>query len=257
MAMDKIQKLLAIVEKKVEESEKKEKSEKVEEGGQANDPNDSGSNSYVAKEEEIETTKIVEESEVPATSSVQTDEKSDHTESPEQQQVPSNSETEEIGEQQQQKQLEDTIKMLGSSANSVDDLKVGAQILYLYCLNISKNPTVPRYRKIYTNNNTFRKKVGILVGAKEFLSAVGFVERTNFFEWSQSTTDDTSLATKSRLDFALVALELLKNGTKTKEDDDKSLPLVESNEIAPEANELLPDAGLKASADLGKCIELN
>ena len=253
MAMDKIQELLAIVEKKVEESEK---NEKVEEGGQANDPNVTGNNSYVAKEEEIETTKIVDEFEVPATSSAQTDEKSELSESPEQQQVPSNSETEETGEQQQQKQLEDTIKTLGSSANSVDDLKVGAQILYLYCLNISKNPTVPRYRKIYTNNNTFRKKVGVLVGAKEFLSAVGFVERTNFFEWSQSTTDDTSLASKSRLDFALVALELLKNGTKTKEDDDKSLPLVESKEIAPEANELLSDAG-QVSADIEEGIELN
>ena len=252
MAMEKIQKLLAIVEKKVDESEKGDIEMK-----NGNDPTvDSSRNSHVAKEEEIETTKIVEESEVPATSSVQTDENSESSEPPQPQQVPSKSETEETGEQQQQKQLEDAIKTLGSSSNSVDDLKVGAQMLYLYCLNISKNPTVPRYRKIYTNNNTFRKKIGILVGAKEFLSAVGFVERTNFFEWSQSA-DDASLATKSRLDFALVALELLKNGTKPKEDDDKSLPLVESNEIAPEANELLPDAGLKVSADMEKCIELN
>ena len=91
-------------------------------------------------------------------------------------------------------------------------------MLYLYCLNISKNPTVPRYRKIYTNNNTFRNKVGKLLGAKEFLSSVGFVERTNCFEWDQGTDD---AAVKSRLDFALVALELLKNGTaKPKVEDD-------------------------------------
>ena len=80
-------------------------------------------------------------------------------------------------------------------------------MLYLYCKNLSKNPTVPRYRKIYTNNNSFKKKVGNLVGAKEFLSALGFVERANFFEWSE-----TSPGTQSQLDFALVALEQIQKG---------------------------------------------
>ena len=98
-------------------------------------------------------------------------------------------------------------------------------MLYLYCRNISRNPSVPCYRKIYTNNANFRNKVGNLAGARDFLVAVGFVERpaSNLFEWSQSTPsprtnddDDVdaggSWATRSKLDFALVALKLMKNG---------------------------------------------
>ena len=102
--------------------------------------------------------------------------------------------------------LEEALKTL-SQNNESEELKIGAQMLYLYCKNLSKNPTVPRYRKIYTNNNSFKKKVGNLVGAKDFLSALGFVERTNFFEWSETSPD-----TKSQLDFALVALEQIQKG---------------------------------------------
>ena len=119
-----------------------------------------------------------------------------------------------------QKDLDDALRMLANN-NDAKDLKIGAQMLYLYCRNISKNPSVPRYRKIYTNNANFRNKVGNLAGAKEFLVAVGFVERpaSNLFEWSPSSpgTDDgddagASWVTRSKLEFSLVALELMKNG---------------------------------------------
>ncbi|KAL9189005.1 hypothetical protein ACHAXT_011495 [Thalassiosira profunda] len=140
--------------------------------------------------------------------------------------------------------VEDALQKL-STNNDPADLKLGAQMLYLYCLNISKNPTVPRYRKIYTNNNTYRNKVGNLVGAKEFLVAVGFVERTNFFEWAE---DDTAMATKSRLDFALVALELMKSGPKAKEEDVGKVP----SESSADASETpgLPLAGVDQAMDL-------
>jgi len=126
-------------------------------------------------------------------------------------------------EQQQQhqlKQLEDALRTLATN-NDAQTLKVGAQMLYLYCRNISQNASVPRYRKIYTNNNTFRSKVGNLVGAKDFLMAVGFVEhaKENLYEWSEQQAGgdggeniDTEAMIKSKLDFALVALELMKNG---------------------------------------------
>lgn len=112
------------------------------------------------------------------------------------------------------KNLEDALRIL-SNSNNANDIKVGAQMLYLYCRNIAKNPSVPRYRKLYTNNDNYKNKVGNLVGATEFLVAVGFIERpgNNMFEWS-STHDDTDVdATRSKLDFALVALEMMKNGT--------------------------------------------
>ncbi|KAL7480466.1 hypothetical protein ACHAW6_006161 [Cyclotella cf. meneghiniana] len=111
--------------------------------------------------------------------------------------------------------VEEALKTL-SSTNGDEELKVGAQMLYLYCMNISKNPTIPRYRKIYTNNSTFQKKVGILNGAKELLCAVGFVEKTHFFEWANPT--DTSMETEASLDLALVALDMMRKSTKTVDD---------------------------------------
>mmetsp|Transcript_9755 Transcript_9755/g.19754 ORF Transcript_9755/g.19754 Transcript_9755/m.19754 type:complete len:633 (-) Transcript_9755:31-1929(-) len=133
---------------------------------------------------------------------------------------------------QNSKDLEEALKIL-SQKNESEELKIGAQMLYLYCKNLSKNPTVPRYRKIYTNNNSFKKKVGNLVGAKEFLSALGFVERSNFFEWSE-----TSPGTKSQLDFALVALEQIQKwqvgdtgsaGSDTSGDKSEQNEVIEAN----------------------------
>mmetsp|Transcript_5922 Transcript_5922/g.13016 ORF Transcript_5922/g.13016 Transcript_5922/m.13016 type:complete len:110 (-) Transcript_5922:293-622(-) len=72
--------------------------------------------------------------------------------------------------------LEGALATLANS-NDAADLKAGAQMLYLYCLNMSKNPSVPRYRKIYTNNATFKNKVGNFAKAGELLVAVGFEER--------------------------------------------------------------------------------
>ena len=118
-------------------------------------------------------------------------------------------------QQQQQHQLEDALRKLANN-NDAQQLKFGAQMLYLYCRNISQNASVPRYRKIYTNNNTFRNKLGNLVGAKDFLVAVGFVEhaKENLYEWSDQVGggECTEAEIKSKLDFALVALELMKNG---------------------------------------------
>lgn len=101
-----------------------------------------------------------------------------------------------------------------SNGNGEEELKVGAQMLYLYCLNISKNPSVPRYRKIYTNNNSFQMKVGNLKGAKDLLCAVGFVEKKNFFEWDKPFVDTTE--TQSSLDLAIAALDMMRKGTKHK-----------------------------------------
>jgi len=173
-------------------------------------------------------------------------------------------------------ELEEALRNL-SNNNDPADLKVGAQMLYLYCLNISKNPSVPRYRKIYTNNANFKTKVGNLTGAKDFLSAVGFVERTSFFEWAAqqqpqlssedvSASSSTSLATKSRLDFALVALELMKNGvvSKSKPKNEESVlasssPSSESNVECSGTKEVpgLALSGVLSVPGVGKGVDLN
>ncbi|KAL7548218.1 hypothetical protein ACHAWF_011511 [Thalassiosira exigua] len=100
--------------------------------------------------------------------------------------------------------------------NDPPALRDGARMLYLYVLNVSRHPSVPRYRKVFTNNETYRKKVGTLSGAGELLEAVGFEERGNCFEWTDGGEGDggdgsEEATRKDLLDLALAALELMKN----------------------------------------------
>ena len=129
--------------------------------------------------------------------------------------------------------VEEALRKL-SNENGVEELKTGTQMLYLYCMNISKNPSVPRYRKIYTNNNTFQKKIGNLNGADELLQAVGFVKKTNFYEWAKLNTE--SMETQSSLDLALIALDLMRKGTKN--DEQPSSPADQTKEEVSGAQDL-------------------
>lgn len=61
--------------------------------------------------------------------------------------------------------------------NPSEQLVAGAQLLYLYVVNVSSHPRVPRYRKIYCNNESFQRHVAELRGARELLASVGFVEQ--------------------------------------------------------------------------------
>ena len=237
MALEKIQKMLTIVQTEgssnsstpqIAEGEEKEENTSSKPPSQASSPTPSTLIEEKAQEES---------SSIPAPQPQEQDD----------------TKTEQTDEQKQQ-QLEGAIKTLSTKNDNINDLKAGSQMLYLYCLNISKNPTVPRYRKIYTNNNTFRNKVGKLLGAKEFLSSVGFVERTNCFEWDQGTDDDGMI--KSRLDFALVALELLKNGTvKTKIEENNEKPNDTVSEV--QQTEVSLSTPLKVRTDIDKGIDLN
>lgn len=62
------------------------------------------------------------------------------------------------------------------SHNEGTKLVAGAQLLYLYVVNVASHPRVPRYRKIYVNNESYQTHVAALQGARELLLAVGFVE---------------------------------------------------------------------------------
>jgi len=90
------------------------------------------------------------------------------------------------------------------------------KMLYLYLCNLSNHPTVPRYRKIYTNNATYSKNVELLDGGKELLKSVGFEEFASFLEWNDGEDDDEE-GGENRLALvkdAVAALELLKDGKK-------------------------------------------
>jgi hypothetical protein len=78
--------------------------------------------------------------------------------------------------------------------NELTKMRVGAQLLYLYVVNLASHPRVPRYRKIFTSNDSYQKNVAQLKGSREFLAAVGFVEQetdtsASYWEWSPSGGD--------------------------------------------------------------------
>jgi len=98
--------------------------------------------------------------------------------------------------------------------NTIEQVQSCAQMLYMYAMNLSSNPDLPRYRKVYTNNTTFKKKVDTVKGARNILIAVGFVDQGSYFEWKgdeiiPDTMGETSI---TLLKQAAEALSLLKHG---------------------------------------------
>jgi len=262
--MEKIQKLLSIVESKGS----KGKGSVVDSSKKSEDEASEGEKKSVGEGGKPESDPITSESSLTPTTSLapsadSMDDKTPQNESPTQEkQQPLNEDTTDAAQttdsDQRQQQLDDALRTL-SSNNTPADLKIGAQMLYLYCLNISRNPTIPRYRKIYTNNATFRNKVGNLVGYKEFLLAVGFAERgTSHFEWAPPEGNDDA-GTKSRLDFALVALELMKNGSSAKKEEEELQPTTTEpkNQVVTEATSALSLSAIVSDPDVGKGMDLN
>mmetsp|Transcript_13191 Transcript_13191/g.27009 ORF Transcript_13191/g.27009 Transcript_13191/m.27009 type:complete len:1152 (+) Transcript_13191:786-4241(+) len=95
-------------------------------------------------------------------------------------------------------------------------LKTGSQLLYLYLANLSGKPDNRRYRKMFVSNESFRK-VDNLVGGKDLLKAVGFVEDpTNgsnggVLEWVPTGSTEQEIAALVLVKEAAAALGVLKN----------------------------------------------
>ena len=85
-------------------------------------------------------------------------------------------------------------------------LRAGAQLLYLYVINLSSHPHVPRYQKIFTTNTSFQK-VQELQGGKELLLAVGFEQVGTCLEWKGGGSDHSVASLKE----AAAALSILKS----------------------------------------------
>jgi len=82
-----------------------------------------------------------------------------------------------------------SIQRLATENNSNEsELQSGCQVLYLYVVHLSSNPHVPRYRKIYTSNDSFRQ-VELLHGGMDLLLAVGFVKNEGYLEWAPQDED--------------------------------------------------------------------
>lgn len=73
-----------------------------------------------------------------------------------------------------------------SQSNDKKKVKTCSQMLFLYINNLVSDPSQLRYRKIYTNNKTFKDKVGSVKNAKEILLAIGFVDCGSYLEWSEN-----------------------------------------------------------------------
>lgn len=72
-------------------------------------------------------------------------------------------------------ELEHAIRLLANNPDTQTRI-MGAQSLYLYVQNLSKNPKIPRYRTIHTTNDSYRQKVNGIPGGVELLFAIGFVD---------------------------------------------------------------------------------
>ena len=77
----------------------------------------------------------------------------------------------------------DKIVQRGLEEALVTTLKQGCGALVMYITKLCEQPNVPRYRKITTTNQSFRSLVQPLNGHEKVLESVGFVRRTNFYEW--------------------------------------------------------------------------
>jgi hypothetical protein len=133
--------------------------------------------------------------------------------------------------------LADAIRQLAGK-NDATTLQVGSQLLYLYVVNLSNNPRAPRYRKIYTTNESF-VKVNRLVGARELLTAVGFVEQGNCLEWlpSDSTDKEESYDENMylmRLKEAASVLSVLKSPPQGSNPDSEALTLAALAALTPD-----------------------
>ena len=109
--------------------------------------------------------------------------------------------------------LKDCIVKLIEKNNS-SSLKSGSQLLYLYLANLSGKPDNRRYRKIFTSNESFRM-VENLIGGRELLCAVGFVEDEGVLVWVPTGCTDEEISALILVKEAAAALGVLKKPDNT------------------------------------------
>eukprot|EP00977_Amphora_coffeiformis_P028045 scaffold34685_cov183-Amphora_coffeaeformis.AAC.25 len=90
--------------------------------------------------------------------------------------------------------------------NDITTVRVSAQMLYMYTINLANQPGIPRYRKIFTSNESFGR-VDKLKGGREVLRAVGFQDRDNVLEWEPGKEEDRYLSLLNEVSTALGVLK--------------------------------------------------
>ena len=83
-----------------------------------------------------------------------------------------------------------------ASKETKTDFTAACDLLLMYINNIEKNPTVPRYRRLATTNNSYLKSLSAVQGHDTVLASVGFIRKpeSNAFEYEwhnlPATPDD-------------------------------------------------------------------
>lgn len=90
--------------------------------------------------------------------------------------------------------------------NDATTVRVCAQMLYLYTINLANEPGIPRYRKIFTSNESF-ERVDKLKGGRELLRAVGFQDRDDVLEWEPGDDEERYLCLLNEVSTALGILK--------------------------------------------------
>ena len=142
--------------------------------------------------------------------------------------------------------LQDSVRRIAEEPDS-KVRRAGCQLLYLYVVNLSGQPDNPRYRKIFTSNESFRQ-VENLNGARDLLYAIGFEEHPNgYLEWNCSDqrgevdngkTHEDGIVMK-KLHEAAAALRVLKSSGESKNLVESALAVL-SQEPLPTTPSMLP-----------------
>ena len=74
-----------------------------------------------------------------------------------------------------------------SGASTSGTLGGSIRALLMYITKLVEQPTVPRYRRVSTTNQTYKTLIAPLKGHDEFLKAVGFSKKGMCFEWTDTS----------------------------------------------------------------------
>lgn len=87
-----------------------------------------------------------------------------------------------------------------ASANAdatAGDISNGCKTMIMYLNNIVSNPSVPRYHRISTSNQTFKGTLAHLAGHDGVLQSAGFVKRGAYIEWIGNNTSAAGAAPRA------------------------------------------------------------
>lgn len=95
------------------------------------------------------------------------------------------------------------------AANAPQATKDGMAMLRMLVANLIKQPNVPRYRRIATSNDNFKKRVLPLEGHRAMMEAIGFRAKGSLWEWTwhEDSGPSASASNKTVLEDVVTAID--------------------------------------------------